>query len=218
MSQKDIPKTAFTCHKGRFKFLRMPFGVNNASSVFQELMQSIFKEDSQFCTPYMDDLVIFSPCWEDHVKHVRIVLDRLRKAGLTANPAKCKWGGTRMEFLGHLVEEDSMSVPAHRAEALATYSRPTTKKGLRAFLGAVGFYRRYVELLAKHTAILTPLTAKLAPSKIVWTRKGELAFTNMCMHSKYLFSVHTPPSRHFFHSHRCAWSGDRRSLAGLEKS
>ena len=180
MSQEDIPKTAFTCHKGRFEFLRMPFGVKNAPSVFQELMQSIFKEDSHYCTPYMDDLIIFSPCWGDHVKHVRIVLDKLRKAGLTANPAKCKWGGSKMEFLGHLVGEGSMSVPDHRAEALATYNRPITKKGLRAFLGAVGFYRRYVELLAKYTAILTPLTAKLAPSKIVWTREGELAFTNIC--------------------------------------
>ena len=142
MSQKDIPKTVFTCHKGRFEFLRMPFGVKNAPSVFQELMQSIFKEDSHYCTPYMDDLIIFSPCWGDHVKHVRIVLDKLRKAGLTVNPAKCKWGGSKMEFLGHLVGEGSMSVPDHRAEALATYNRPTTKKGLRAFLGAVGFYRR----------------------------------------------------------------------------
>ena len=59
-----------------------------------------------------------------------------------------------------------MSVLEHRVEALAQYTKPTTKKGLRAFLGAVGFYRRYVELLARHTAILTPLTTKLAPSKI----------------------------------------------------
>ena len=57
-------------------------------------------------------------------------------------------GGRKMEFLGHLVGGGSMSVPEHRVEALAQYTKPTTKKGLRAFLGAVGFYRRYVELLA----------------------------------------------------------------------
>ena len=109
------------------------------------------------------------------------MLGKLREAGLTANPTKCKWGGKRMEFLGHLVGEGTMAVPEHRAEALANYSRPTTKNGLRSLLGAVGFYHRYVELLAKHTAILSLLTVKLAPSRIVWTKQGELAFTNICM-------------------------------------
>ena len=180
MSQRDIPKTDFTCHKGRFEFLRMPFGVKNAPAVFQELMQGIFRDDSQYCSPYMDDIIIYSACWEDHITHVREVLTKLREAGLTANPAKCEWGGNKMEFLGHLVGEGTMSVPEHRVVALAQYSKPVTKKGLRAFLGSVGFYRHYVELLAKHTAILTPLMAKLAPSKIVWTEEGEQAFTNIC--------------------------------------
>ena len=143
-------------------------------------MQGIFRDDSQYCSPYMDNIIIYSACWEDHVTHVREVLTKLREAGLTANPTKCKWGGNKMEFLGHLVGEGTMSVPEHRVVALAQYSKPVTKKGLRAFLGSVGFYRRYVELLAKHTAILTPLTAKLAPSKIVWTKEGEQAFTNIC--------------------------------------
>ena len=131
-------------------------------------MQSIFREDSQYCSPYMDDLIIFSRNWEDHCKHVRIVLGKLQAAGLTANPAKCKWGGNKMEFLGHLVGESTMPVQEHCVEALKNYSRLTTKKGLRAFLGSVRYYRRYAEMLAQHTATLTPLTAKLAPSKIVW--------------------------------------------------
>ena len=71
MATADIPKTTFTCHKGRFEFLRMPFRVK---VVFQELIQTIFREDSLYCSPYMDDLIIFSSCWSDHVKHVRKVL------------------------------------------------------------------------------------------------------------------------------------------------
>ena len=131
----------------------MPFGVKNAPAVFQEMMQSLFSDCSTY---YMYDLVIFSSCWEDHVRHVRQVLDKLRPAGLMANPAKCHWGGTRMEFLGHLVGEGTMSVTQHRVESLATYTKHTTKKGLRAFLGSVGFYRRYLELLAEHIAVFTP--------------------------------------------------------------
>ena len=182
MHPEDIKKTAFMCHQGRFEFLRMPFGVKNAPAVFQEMMQGLFRDCSTFCSPYMDDLIIFSSCWVDHVQHVRQVLDKLKTAGLTANPAKCHWGGTRMEFLGHLVGEGTMSVPQHRVEALATYSKLSTKKGLRAFLGAIGFYRRYIELLAKDTAVLTPLTSKLAPSKIVWTEERESAFSSICMY------------------------------------
>ena len=106
----------------------MLFGVKNAPAVFQELMQTIFREDSLYCSPYIDDLIIFSSCWSDHVKHVRKVLTKLQEAGLTANPAKCRWGGNKMEFLGHLVGEGTMSVPEHRVEALASYSRPVTKK------------------------------------------------------------------------------------------
>ena len=77
MASVDIPKTAFTCHKGRFEFRRMLFGVKNAPTVFQELMQTIFREDTQYCSPYMDDLIICSPCWSDHVVHVRKVLTKL---------------------------------------------------------------------------------------------------------------------------------------------
>ena len=113
MALTDIPKTTFTCHKGRFKFLRMPFGVRNAPAVFQELMQMIFRDESLYCRPYMDDLIIFSFSWSDHITHVRKVLTKFREAGLTANPAKCRWGGSKMEFLGHLVGEGTMAVPEH---------------------------------------------------------------------------------------------------------
>jgi len=142
----DIQKTSFVCHRGQYEFLRMPFGVKNAPAIFQTIMQDIFSEHSN-CTPYMDDLVIFSDTWEDHLVHIDSALHTLEKAGLTANPSKCVWGGTCIEFLGHLVGGGKMALPAHRAEAFTRYSLPTTKKGLRSFLGAVSFYRRYIKML-----------------------------------------------------------------------
>ena len=92
------------------------------------------------------------------------------------------WVGTIMEFLGHLVGEGTISIPQHRVETLSGYTKLVTKKELRSFLGAVGFYGRDVELLAKETAVLTPLTSKLALSRVVWTREGESAFHNICMY------------------------------------
>jgi len=128
----------------------------------------------------MDDVVVFSESWEEHTTHIRKVLSRLRAAGLTANPKKCQWGGRSMKFLGHQVGGGRMSLPSHRAEALSRYERPVSKKGLRAFLGSIGFYRRYVQRRASQTAILTPLTAKAAPSKVEWSEEGERAFNNIC--------------------------------------
>ena len=148
MVTADIPKTAFVCHRGKYEFVRMPFGVRNAPAIFQALMTRLLNDCNEFCSPYMDDIVFFSRTWEEHRLHMKEVLGRLKGAGLTANPAKCHWGGKSMEFLGHLLGDGSMSIPSKRVEALANYTKPTTKRGLRSFLGAISFYRRYVELLA----------------------------------------------------------------------
>jgi len=178
VASDDVRKTSFVCHKGQFEFKRMPFGVKNAPAIFQTVMQDLFKGHDH-CKPYMDDLVVFSDTWEDHLIHIRQTLDILKSAGLTANPKKCVWGGRSIEFLGHCVGGGKMSLPRHRAEAFRQYQLPTSKKGLRSFLGAVSFYRRYVEMLASHTAILTPLIAKLAPPKVVWSETGKLAFKSI---------------------------------------
>ena len=73
-----------------------------------------------------------------------------------------------------------MSMPQHRAQALSRYTRLLMKKGLRVFLGSIGFYRRYVNKLANQTAILTPLTTKQVPQRVEWTEEGKSAFTCIC--------------------------------------
>ena len=163
LTDSAMQKTAFTCHKGNFHFTRMPFGVKNAPACFQTLMQRVLSELGGFATAYMDDVVIFSHTWEDHVVHVGRVLQAIRLAGLTVNPTKFCWGGRAVEFLGHYVGRGSMSIPEHRTTALQNYSRPRSKKGLRAFLGSVGFYRRYLPKLADWTSVLTPKTSRQAP-------------------------------------------------------
>jgi len=125
MIEKDLLKTAFVCHRGRFEFLRMLFGV---PAVFQEVMQDLFKDSREYCTPYMGDVVIFSESWEEHLGHIDEVLSKLNEAGLTANPKKCRWGSRTMEFLGHQVGNGRMSLPSHRAEAFKAYTKPTTKR------------------------------------------------------------------------------------------
>ena len=146
MASKVIMKTAICCHCGKYEFVRMPFGVKNAPAVFQTLISKVLIGCSEFSHPYMDDIIIFSSSWELHKVHIRKVLSCLRTAELTANPEKCSWGKVYMNFLGHHVGNGCMSIPERRAEVFRTYSKPVTKWELRSFLGAVSFYRRYVEI------------------------------------------------------------------------
>ena len=180
LTEEAQPKTAFTCHRGAYQFTRMPFGVKNAPACFQSLMQRVLADLGDFSAAYMDDVVIFSSTWEDHVAHIERVLQTLGEAGLTVNPKKCCWGGRAVEFLGHFVGRDTMSIPEHRTSALAQHTRPKSKKRLRAFLGSVGFYRRYLPHLADTTAVLTPLTSKQAPQTVEWTDEGVSAFQHIC--------------------------------------
>ena len=114
-----------------------------------------------------------------HVIHVGRVLQEIRQAGLTVNPTKCCWGGRSVEFLGHYIGRGSMTIPAHRTTSLQKYTRPRSKKGLRAFLGSVGFYQRYLPKLAHWTAVLTPMTSRRAPQTVEWTVEGMEAFSNI---------------------------------------
>ena len=174
--EEDVPKTAFVCHKGHFEYLRMPFGLKNAPAVFQKLTSRVLESCTAFALPYIDDIIIFSKDWDEHVRHVRQVLQVLRDAGLTASPRKCVWGGKVVEFLGHKLGDGRVSIPDRRVKALKEYIRPRTKKALRSFLGVVSFYRRYIDMLAKHTATLSPATGKSAPNVVVWTEDRSQAF------------------------------------------
>ena len=192
---EDRDKTTFVCHKGKYRFTRMPFGVCNAPAVFQTLMDGVVKGMEKFCRVYMDDLVIFSRDWTEHMTHIRQVLGALKQAGLTANPNKCEWGGKELQFLGHVIGSGEMGIPKSRTESLTNYVRPVTKRGLRSFLGAVSFYRKFAKNLARHTAVLTPATSKSAPPKVDWTDSMDEAFIAirelMCHSSKLIVPLPT---------------------------
>ena len=102
------------------------------------------------------------------------------EAGLTVNPDKCCWAGREIVFLGHRIGNGKMAIPSHRAEVIRSYRKPTTKRGLRAFLSVVSFYRRYVQMLAEETAVLSPSTSKAAPNRVVWTGEMDTAFSAIC--------------------------------------
>ena len=158
----------------------MPFGLKTGPAVFQKLTSKIMAPLKTFALPYIDDIIIFSGSWEEHLTHVERVLSALREARLTVSKRKCKWGGKIVQFLGHCVGEGKRLVPAKRVEAIREYKKPRTKRQLRAFLGVVSFYRSYIHMLAEETAVLTPSTSRTAPNSVAWTGEMDRAFCNIC--------------------------------------
>ena len=172
-------KTAFITPFGKFEFLRMPFGLRNAPSIFQRVMEVVLRGCYFCCAPYIDDIVVFSQSGEEHLGHLREVLDALRRNGLTVKLGKCEFGRRKLEYLGHLIGGGEMAVPKHRATAMAEYAQPRTRKQMRAFLGTASYYRRFIDSFSSFSSLLSPSISKLAPSVVVWTEEMLKAFHDL---------------------------------------
>ena len=179
IAEEDKEKTAFVSQFGKFSFARMPFGLRNAPAIFQRLMEEVLRGCYLWSAPYIDDILVFSENGEDHFEHLTMVVQALSEHGLTLKSEKCVFGKTHLEYLGHWIGCGTVAVPEHRATAMAEYIRPRTRKQLRAFLGAISYYRRFVQNLARHSAVLSPHTSKLSPDAVVWTEIMMEAFQQL---------------------------------------
>jgi len=123
-------------------------------------MELVLRPCERFSACYIDDVIIFSASWEEHITHVRHVLEALAMAGLTAKYSKCCFGFRFLEYLGHVIGDGKVAVPQQRVTALEEYKRPKTKTDLRAFLGMIEYYRKSIKGFAKMSSLLTPAVAK----------------------------------------------------------
>ena len=188
MTKESRQKTAVVTPFGKLEFTKMPFGLVNATSTFQHLMDSVIEGMHEFCAAYMDDILIYSGGWKEHLRHVDLVMKKLDKASLTAKQKKCEWARSRLVYLGHDIGEGRVALPEDRVMAIANFVKPTTKKGVRAFLGTSGYYRKFVPGYGQVAKPLTEMTKKAAPEQVHWTPEGDQAFVllreslcNTCM-------------------------------------
>ena len=128
---------------------------------------------------YLDDLVVFSSTWEDHLRQVREILQRLRQAGLTAKPGKCQFGMETCTYLGHIVGNGVVKPETSKIGAVESFAVPQTKRQVRAFLGLTGYYRKFIPNYAETAAPLTDLTKKNAPNSVNWTQSCQTAFEQL---------------------------------------
>ena len=129
MKTKDILKTTFRTHEGHYEFLVMHFGLTNAPSTIQGLMNSIFKSfHRKFVLVFFDDTLIYNKSWKDHVQHVDKVLKLLEDKQLYVKTAKFFFGVQEVEHLGHIVSQKSVKVDRNKLKAIKEWKVPPTIK------------------------------------------------------------------------------------------
>ena len=138
-------KSAFTTYNGLFEFIRMPFGLCNAPATFQRLMQRVLSGlEYKCCFIYLDDILVASKTFEDHLTHLREVFSRLRSSNLRLKPKKCELIRDRVPFLGHVVSAQGIGPDPAKTERIMNYPVPTDVTEVRRFLGLASYYRRFV--------------------------------------------------------------------------
>ncbi|XP_052174731.1 uncharacterized protein LOC127789782 [Diospyros lotus] len=175
---KDVKKTAFRTRYGHYEFVVMPFGLTNAPAVFMDLMNRVFREylDS-FVIVFIDDILIYSPSLEDHKTHLRLALQRLRERQLYAKFSKCDFWQRQVDFLGHVVSGEGISVDPEKVKVVIEWPQPTTVTGIRSFLGLAGYYRRFIEGFSRLSSPMTKLTRKGV--KYEWNEACERSFEEL---------------------------------------
>ncbi|CAA7026197.1 unnamed protein product [Microthlaspi erraticum] len=171
-------KTAFKTKQGLYEWLVMPFGLTNAPSTFMRLMNQVLRMFiGKFVVVYFDDILVYSKCLLDHVMHLELVLQSLRKEGLYANLKKCSFCTNKLVFLGFVVSEQGLQVEEEKIKAIQEWPTPTTIGHVKSFHGLASFYRRFVRDFSTVAAPLTAVIKKNVPFH--WVETQKLAFKTL---------------------------------------
>lgn len=175
-------KTAFVTTHGLYEFRVMPFGLTNAPAVFQRLMNEVLSrlnpmKGPDFVAVYLDDVLVFSETKDDHLSHLRQVMERIAQAGLKLKPIKCQFVRQEVDYLGHIITPSGLLPNPKHVEAVRDFAVPTSMRETRQFLGLASYYRRFIPGFAKIARPLHELTQKDVPFQ--WTAARHTSFDQL---------------------------------------
>ena len=175
VKESDIPKTAFITRHGLFEFTSMPQGLTNSSATFQRLMELALKGlQWTVCIIYIDDCIIFSSTFKDHIDRLRVVLERFKQANLKLKPDKCTLFQSEVTFLGYRVSERGILPDPMNVSKILQWPEPANVTELKQFLGLCSYYRKFIKQFSKIAKPLFDLTKKT--SLLIWTEDCQTAF------------------------------------------
>ena len=177
--EEDKEKTAFRTSSGQlYEFNQLPFGLCNAPATFSRLMDRALAGLAwNICLYYLDDIIVFSSTWAEHLERLRAVFERLRRANLKLGAHKCHLAAREVSFLGYRVTPEELEPEPRLMEAISKLPPPINVAEVRSFLGLVGYYRRFVKRFSDKAAPLNHLLHKDHPWK--WTRECQEAFQTL---------------------------------------
>ena len=178
MASESIEKTAFATHSGLYEFVVMPFGLCNAPSTFQRLMERVLTGLARdVCIVYLDDILVMATTFEEHLFNLRCVFDRLRNAGLRLKPSKCYLARRKVEYLGYVISDRGVAADPKKIKAVQEFPTPTNLKQLRSFLGLASYYRRFICNFSK---VANPLFALMKKDAVYeWTPQCQGIFEEL---------------------------------------
>ncbi len=145
LRKKDRLKTAFLTRNGQYQFKVMSFGLNNAPATFQRLMNKVLRQYiGKFVQVYLDDVIIYSNKQDEHKRHIKAVLKKIRKANLKLKPSKCQQFQTELKFVGHLVERNGIKPDLRNVKKIKNAEVPKNTTEFKRFLGIIQYYRQYI--------------------------------------------------------------------------
>jgi len=175
---KDVQKITFRSCYGHYEYVVMPFGVTNAPAIFMDYINRIFHHFlDKFVVVFIDDILIYSRTKEEHGEHLRSMLEILREKRLYDKLSKCELWLEEVNFLGHVISGQGISVYPTKVEAVLKWERPKTATEIRSFVGLAGYYRRFIKDFSRIVTPLTQLTHKNQP--FAWTDRCEQSFVEL---------------------------------------
>jgi hypothetical protein len=174
----DEDLTTFRTRYGAYRYKVLPFGLTNGPSTFQRFInETMMGYLDDFCSAYIDDILIFSDTLEEHHDHVKKVLQRLRDAGLQADIKKCEFHVRETKYLGFIVGVNGVAVDPEKISVVRDWEEPTTVRGVQSFLGFCNFYRKFVRNYGRIAKPLNNLTKK--GEAYLWTDDCQIAFDDL---------------------------------------
>lgn len=178
IAQKSRPLTAFISYEGLYQFKKLAFGLCNAPSTFQRLMELVLRGlNWKICLIYIDDIVTFSRTFDEHLSNLEEIFQRLTHANLKLKPSKCVFMKKEVQFLGHTISSKGISPATEKTKLIEDCQPPKTSKQVKQFLGLAGYYRRFVPNFAHISVPLTRLLRKSVAFN--WTEQCQDAFLKL---------------------------------------
>jgi hypothetical protein len=190
INEDDRDKTAFVTRMGQFRFKVLPFGLTNAVSVFQRLVDHVLSGLNWFiCLCYLDDICVFSNTFEQHMERLTQVIERIKNTGLKFNAEKCKLFQKRIKFLGYEVSERGVEPDAEKVKVILDWPVPRDLTELRSWLGLIGYYRKWITGFSAKAKSLFDLARKGV--KFCWEVDQQNSFDELkrCLTSAPVLSL-----------------------------